>query len=235
MSVVLAFDTATAATVVGLSTAAGIVGERRDRPAPGTRPNHAEQLLALSAELLAEAQLRWRDVTRIGVGVGPGTFTGLRIGVATGRALAQASGTALVAVSTLEALALAARSAVPGASVVAVLDARRGEAFVASWSSEGTQAGPVQAVAPAALGTLVAAHAGPVVAVGDGAVRFRAALETAGAVVAPDGDPSHEVHGKALCELARAGELIAAADLLPQYVRLPDAEIARRERLGEPA
>ena len=107
---VLAFDTATPATVVGVADDGGeLLAQRRHDPAPGERPGHGPMLLALCDEALREAGAAWADVARIGAGVGPGTFTGLRIGVATARALAQGLGAELVAVSTLEALSLAAR------------------------------------------------------------------------------------------------------------------------------
>ncbi|CAB4929929.1 unannotated protein [freshwater metagenome] len=230
MSLVLAFDTATAATVVGLRDATGVVRGRRDDPAAGERPSHASTLLALADELLVEAGAQWGDVTRIGVGVGPGTFTGLRIGVASARGLAQASGAPLVPVSTLEALAHAARAAgAHGAEqVLAVIDARRGEAFAAVWDAAGEQLAQPVAVAPEALAGLVPNGSGTIVAVGDGAVRFRAPLEAAGLLVPGDADPLHRVDPAALCALAAAGAVVAAENLVPDYLRLPDAELARR-------
>ncbi|HSD76597.1 MAG TPA: tRNA (adenosine(37)-N6)-threonylcarbamoyltransferase complex dimerization subunit type 1 TsaB, partial [Solirubrobacteraceae bacterium] len=130
MSVVLGFDTATAHTVVAVLAEGRGPVELRHVPGPGERPGHATRLLPLARRALAAAGLRFGDVDRLAVGVGPGTFTGLRIGVATGRALAQAGGAAVVPVSTLRALAAAAGHDGP---VLAALDARRGEAFAAAW------------------------------------------------------------------------------------------------------
>ncbi|MSW96228.1 MAG: tRNA (adenosine(37)-N6)-threonylcarbamoyltransferase complex dimerization subunit type 1 TsaB, partial [Actinobacteria bacterium] len=191
MSVVLAFDTATAATVAGLRAACGETSGLRDDPAPGARPNHARRLLELADRLLADAGLRWSDVERIGVGVGPGTFTGLRIGVATARALAQASGAELVPVSTLEVLARAARRS--GFGVLAAIDARRGEAFAARWDADGVCDLAQCALAPDALAALSPGSGAAALAVGDGAVRFREPLEAAGFSVPPDGDGLHLV------------------------------------------
>ncbi|MSX02657.1 MAG: tRNA (adenosine(37)-N6)-threonylcarbamoyltransferase complex dimerization subunit type 1 TsaB, partial [Actinobacteria bacterium] len=73
--VVLAFDTATAATVVGLSLDGRQVSSLADRPPGGAGPRHAETLLALCEQALAEGSIRWADLDRFGVGVGPGTFT----------------------------------------------------------------------------------------------------------------------------------------------------------------
>ena len=99
---VLGFDTATRATTVALlDTDRGEAIERRDDPPPGARPRHTTRLLALVVEVLDAAGVSWADVDRIAVGVGPGTFTGLRIGVATARALARAREIELVGVSTL--------------------------------------------------------------------------------------------------------------------------------------
>jgi tRNA threonylcarbamoyladenosine biosynthesis protein TsaB len=127
----LAFDTATPATTVALSGVGDVVFTARHDPRPGERPGHATHLLPLIARVLDRAGLGWDGVERIAVGVGPGTFTGLRIGIATARALARARHLPLVAVSTLQSLALASprSDAVPAGldAVLAVLDARRGE------------------------------------------------------------------------------------------------------------
>src|SRR5207248_3381660 len=124
----IGFDAATRATAVALTTAEDGVLEARDDPPPGSRPRDATRLLPLIAEVLERAGLGFPDLQLIAVGVGPGTFTGLRIGVATARALAQAAGMPLVGVSTLQSLAL---NGLPAHApeevkwVAAVLDARR--------------------------------------------------------------------------------------------------------------
>jgi tRNA threonylcarbamoyladenosine biosynthesis protein TsaB len=231
--IVLGLDTATPATVVGLLDDAGpqrppALSERRHVPAAGERPGHAAQLLALAAELLDAAGLGFGDVDRIAVGLGPGTFTGLRIGVATARALAQGSGAELVGVSTLRALALAAEPAAPpGSGVLAAIDARRGEAYAAGWRAGAPVLEPV-ALGPDALARRVAEAGGAWLAVGDGALRFRAELEGAGCSVAPDEAPQHGVSARAICDLGRRAPAGTAPDLvLPDYLRRPDAVPAR--------
>ena len=235
----LAFDTATPATVVAVVSGAGRFEARHD-PEPGERPQHAAQLLALATRLLDEASLRFADLDRIAVGTGPGTFTGLRIGVATARALAQGTGAELVGVSTLRALAAAADAQ---RTVLAVLDARRGEAFVGGWRA-GEQVVPPAAVTPALLGRIASggadgpapaargAGAAPWLAVGDGAVRFREVLEPSGVTVPADGSPLHRVSALTIADLA-AGAPPPGRDVVPEYLRLPDAEIALRERRAE--
>jgi tRNA threonylcarbamoyladenosine biosynthesis protein TsaB len=232
MSVVLGLDTATPDTVVALTTGDGAEAlELRHAPAPGERPGHAAQLLPLARSLLARASLTFADVERIGVGVGPGTFTGLRIGVATARALAQGTGAATVPVSSLRALAAAAGRDGP---VLAVLDARRGEAFAAGYRGDEELIAPV-AVAPDALAGLVEGSSEPGhawLAVGDGAVKFRDQLEPATIAVPADGHPSHRVSAVAICRLASRLPPVARDALVPDYVRLPDAEETRLRRAG---
>jgi tRNA threonylcarbamoyladenosine biosynthesis protein TsaB len=226
---VLGFDTATPATAVALLRDGAEPIERRHDPAAGERPGHAAQLLPLARAVLGAAGLDWPDVERIAVGVGPGTFTGLRIGVATARALAQASGAELVAVSTLRALAHGARDHAAGRAVLAVLDARRGEAFAAGWRGAEPLIG-ARALAPDGLAELADPGRGPWLAVGDGAVRFREHLEPAAVEVPADGAALHRVSARAVCELAVGAAPVDRDALIPDYVRLPDAELTRRLR-----
>lgn len=210
----LVIDTATAATVVGVALGEVLV-ERRHDPQPGERPGHISQVLALAEDALDAAGTELAAMERIGVGVGPGSFTGLRIGIATARALSHATGRPLVAVSTLGALAVAAGNG----PVLAVVDARRGEAFVARWEA-GRQVSAPRAVA---AGELAAAADGAALAVGDGAVRFRGQLEPAGVTVPQDGSPLHRVGAAGLAQLARQAPVVDRDALLPEYVRAPDA------------
>jgi tRNA threonylcarbamoyladenosine biosynthesis protein TsaB len=230
--VILGLDTATPATVVAVLPDTGEPVELRHDPAPGERPGHARELLPLAQQALDAVGATFGDIARIAVGVGPGTFTGLRIGVATARALAQATGAEVAAVSTLDALAEAAGAA--ERPVLAVLDARRGEAFVAAYLGGERVAGPV-AIAPEELSVFAerAAAAAPTapgapaapgswLAVGDGAIRFRDRLVPA-ADVPGDDSTLHRVSALAVCRLARAAPTLDRDALLPEYVRPPDA------------
>ena len=216
---VLAFDTATPSTVVAVNGR-----ELRHDPAPGERPGHAMQLLPLATRLLEEAGLAFEDLDRIAVGIGPGTFTGLRIGVATARALAQGTGAELAGVSTLRALAANA----DGRPVLAVLDARRGEAFVAEYAGDAEVRAPA-AVTPQTLAGMVRPG---LLALGDGSVRFREVLEPAGAEIPADGSPLHQVSALAVARLAPA-HAATSQSVTPEYLRLPDAELALQRKQGQ--
>src|SRR5580700_5739702 len=114
---VLGFDTSTSATAVALRLRDGTTTQARDDPPAGAHPGHATRLLGMAHQLLAGAGVGWSHVDRIAVGLGPGTFTGLRVGVATARGLAQSLAAELVGVSSLQALAVASLRA--GAAVSA--------------------------------------------------------------------------------------------------------------------
>ena len=235
---VLAFDTATALTAVALQDiddeANACLREvvdlaAVDEPVPGGRPNHARRLLALVHELLDGSGAGWERVDRLAVGIGPGTFTGLRIGIATAQALATSTGLPLVGVSSLRALALG--SAAHQRPVLAVLDARRGEAYLAGWAPgqdplDAQGAWPAQVLSPERLARVAAQAAqqhGHPLAVGNGAVRYRAALESAGVEVPPDHSVRHRISARQHCRIA-ALATPAAASVEPEYLRAPDAE-----------
>lgn len=231
---ILAFDTATPATAVALCGAGEADLEARDDPAPGRRPGHATTLMPLAAGLLEQAGIEWEELDRIAVGVGPGTFTGLRIGIATARALARARSIPLVGISTLQSLALNAAGLTPApGTVLSVIDARRAEVFVAAWSLE-TLSGPdppllrARVSAPEILPELIDGLPLPVLALGDGALAFRQVLERSGALVPEQDSELHRVTATNHCKLARGLTGEAPERVAPCYLRLPDAEIARR-------
>jgi tRNA threonylcarbamoyladenosine biosynthesis protein TsaB len=217
--IVAGIDTASPSTVAGVLLADGRIVEARDDPPEGSRGEHAARLLALLEQALAQAETKWDEVDRIAVGIGPGGFTGLRIGIATARALAQGYDLPLV---SLTALAGGARG-----TVAAVLDARRSEVFAGVWEDGRELAAPA-ALAPPELAERLAALGRSVQAVGDGAVRFRAELEAAGIAVPPDGSSVHRIHAAPLCRLGAVGEPAERDRLLPDYRREPDAKPQQR-------
>jgi tRNA threonylcarbamoyl adenosine modification protein YeaZ len=246
--IVLGFDTATQATVVGLRLPDGSTLQARDDPPPASHPGHATRLLAIASGLLADTGLSWTQVERIAVGVGPGRFTGLRVGIATVRGLAQSSGAQLVGVSSLRALALGAATrahaenqASASGGTIAVIDARRNEAFAAAFPSNDREreivfndpldarelAGIVDAIERRRSTAGPAAEATGWTAVGDGAVRFAAELSDAGVSVPDAASPLHLLDAAALCELgADADATTRLVAILPDYRREPDAALA---------
>jgi tRNA threonylcarbamoyladenosine biosynthesis protein TsaB len=258
--IVLGFDTATQASAVGLRLTDGRTLHERDDPAAGEHPGHATRLLTMARELLTQGDLRWDEIERIAVGLGPGRFTGLRVGIATARGLAQSLGAQLVGVSSLRALGLAAareaREAgqTPLSGTIAVIDARRGESFIAAYPAEvdfaalaeASSGGDVQArgeiafaspLRPAELSSVVAQieqRGGPQGqrwrAVGDGALLYAEALRDGGVEPAAADSPLHLIDGGAICELGAAAPgaaLDGGPAVVPDYRRSPDAALAR--------
>jgi tRNA threonylcarbamoyladenosine biosynthesis protein TsaB len=243
---ILAFDTATRATTVALWGVDDVVYTARDDPEPAARPGHATRLLPLTAMVLERAGIGWDEVDRLAVGVGPGTFTGLRIGIATARALARARDIPLVGVSTLHSLALAGtrvRQALGGPTAVpapaaldavfAVLDARRGEVFAASWRIDEVENFDTalllpHAFAPEALAELMAPLGRNALAIGDGAIAFRQVLERSGAFIPEDDSQLHRVTATNHCRLAGGLRASVPDEVRPDYLRAPDAEMAHR-------
>lgn len=238
----LALDTATRATSVAWQAAPGEPAlEARDDPPAGERPRHTTCLLPLIAELLKQSGSSWKQLDRIAVGLGPGTFTGLRIGIATARALAQALAVPVIGVSTLRSLAASVEYACAerfGAegreidAVVSVLDARRGEVFAAAWSiadSELVELFGVRALRPEALVDVLTATEGVVpgrtLALGDGGLAFRHTLEPSGVVIPDEHSECHRVTAVNHCRLAWSLPANHPDDVHPCYVRRPDAEL----------
>lgn len=191
----LSFDTATDAATIAIVRDGETLGERVSRPL---------RILADVDELLVEAGATHDDVDRIVVGTGPGSYTGLRMGLITARVLSLTLGVPVAGVSTLRALADGAPDATP------VIDARRREVFT-------LVDGEPSVLAPADLVMSRGATA-----VGDGAVRYRDELEALGICVPPDDDPRHipwARHHAALAEEFGPAELAE-----PIYLRVPDAE-----------
>ena len=220
---VLGMDTSTAATSACLLRANGeafeVVPAAESLAGP---PSHARELMPALADVLDRAGLDWPDADVIAVGTGPGTFTGLRIGIATARALAHAHGAGLRPVSSLAALA----AGIDAELRLPVLDARRGEVFAALYRGE-EQVWAPWATPPAGVVERLKAERLTALAAGDGSVRFRDVLEAGGARVAPEGSVAHVVRALHVCRLGRAAPSVAPEAVLPDYLRLPDAKPQR--------
>lgn len=209
----LAFDTATAACTVALRREDGELFELTPPPTRLTeRPAHTTELLPAILEVAGLAGVKLGEVNRLAVGVGPGAFTGLRIGVATARAIATANGIELTPVSSLSALG--------SSEITPVIDARRNEFFFRI-GGEDRLAGPEQAL------TEIAAAGLP--AVGDGAIKLLAQLTGRGVSVPSGDDPIHLVSATAMLDLAREITPLAPDEVVPNYIRPPDAKVSSRE------
>jgi tRNA threonylcarbamoyladenosine biosynthesis protein TsaB len=194
---ILAFDTATDVATSALVQDEKVVGERASRPL---------RVLEDAQALVVEAGLGPAAVDAIAVGTGPGSYTGLRIGLVTARALSLSLGAPVAGVSTLDALAAGAAGAVP------VIDGRRGEIFT-------LEAGVPVVRRPEAL-TVEPGRT----YVGDGAVLYRAQFEAHGAEIPAEGDPRHIPWARHTAALAR--DFGPAESAEPIYLRVPDAEKA---------
>lgn len=159
----------------------------------------------------------------LAVGLGPGSFTGLRIAVATARALSASTGIPARGVCTLDALGrgVGELDAAAGRPRLAVLDARRGEAFASLYSAVGERVWGPWVGGPDELAARVAGLPLPPLAAGSGALRFRQELDGGGAEVAAGADV-HRVSARHVCSLAAEGAV--EEELAPIYVRPPDAE-----------
>jgi tRNA threonylcarbamoyladenosine biosynthesis protein TsaB len=196
--VILAFDMATSVVTSALVLDGEPLVERVSKPRSVLEDIHG---------LLREAGLRPEDLDALAVGTGPGSFTGVRIGLATVRALAFALDLPAAGVSTLDALAAGAPGAVP------VIDAKRGEVFA-------LVGGEPRCLKPADLEPVPGA-----LCVGDGAVRYRSILEEQGAVIPPDESDQHVPRARFHALLAR--DFGPADAIEPLYLRVPDAEKRR--------
>jgi tRNA threonylcarbamoyladenosine biosynthesis protein TsaB len=191
----LAFDTATGVATSALVDDGEVLAER---------VSAARTLLEDVDALLRQGGAHPRDIDALAVGIGPGSFTGVRIGLAAARGLALALDVRGAGVSTLDALAAGAPGALP------VIDAKRREVFT-------LVEGEAAVLAPVDL------EVGPgTVCVGDGALRYRDVLEDRGAVVPADDDERHLP--RARFHAALAGALVAVDEIEPLYLRLPDAK-----------
>jgi len=221
--VVLGVDSATADAVVGVTAAGEVIREARIDPGPDGRPRHSQVLLA-EIERCVDQAGGWERIERIAVGVGPGSFTGLRIGVATARALAQAREIPIASVSTLAALARGISDASGGAPALPVIDARREEAFAALFDDDGTALWPPLVAPPEDLADRVRELGRAPLAAGDGALRFAAELKAAGATVAPPEDSIHRVAARHVCAVGEAAVEASPDQIQPLYLRPPDAK-----------
>ena len=201
------------------------------------RRRHVESLAPAIEQVLAQSEIPLSALDVVVVDVGPGLFTGLRVGIATAQGLAQGLGIGVLAISSLEVLAAQAVAAGWPGAVLSVVDARRGEVFSAAYERDGEV--PVELFPPAvrlpadlaaaayeARGAAVAAA--DVLAIGDGARRYAEELGAAGVVVAGPAfvGPSPAALVALGLDRLRCGAVpMDPAAVQPLYLRPPDARI----------
>jgi tRNA threonylcarbamoyladenosine biosynthesis protein TsaB len=221
---VLAIETSTLAGGVALVDGERLVAEYL----LDVSVTHSERLLAAVDRVLADTGWTVRDVQGLAVSAGPGSFTGLRVGISTAKGLAMASGLPIAAVPTLDAIA----TALPWAAlpVCAVLAARKSEVYAAlyRWGGEGfRRVSEYLAISPEAL---AASLSEPTLLLGDGADAIRS--PHARVVPPPRRVPSPACVAVLGHAMLRLGDTVTAAALTPFYLRPSEAELRRRVAAG---
>lgn len=190
--------------------------------------DHAERLLSEIDAALVEAGKKLSDVNALAVGVGPGSFTGVRVGVSTMKALALAIGAPLAAAGSLE---LMARAAAAGDALrVPLIDAKRGELFAAAYAPDGGEVrAPVHLKLNELAGFLTSLGT-PCVLIGEFAARLPEGVVPQGTTIHTSSDSDHasaQVLAVLAAERIARGEVTDAATLEPAYVRPPDAALPK--------
>ena len=233
---ILSLDTTTRAGSAAIVRDGRIVGERIGDPSL----THGQRLPGDLMHLLGDARLRLEDVDLFAVAAGPGSFTGLRVGIATIQGLAVAGGRRVVPVSVLDALARAATEARPSGAhpdgdepIAAWMDAQRGEVFAALFAPDARTliAEPTSASPDATLERWPVHAQSRTRFIGDGALRYREAIARRlgdRATIAAEVPPLAGIIGVVASE--RAADAVRPHAVVPIYIRRPDAELARARR-----
>ena len=229
---ILGIESATESVGVALGSHDGVIASVEI--ARGRR--HAESIVPAVEFVCKQADVGLNEVAVVAVDVGPGLFTGMRVGIATAKALAMALRVPMIGITSLDLLAFPVRHS--DRVVVPVIDARKGEVF---WAMYRQVPGGVQQVMAPTVGSvedLVAdlmARGQESLCIGDGAERYRAELSEVHHIEI--GGPRHP-SASALVELAHARALreewIDQREIAPVYLRLPDAQINWNTRQVRP-
>jgi len=225
---ILAVDTATPCSTVALTSGTREEGRIVASLSFTGRVSHSRRLFTAIDYLLREAEVDWSSIAAIAVSMGPGSFTGLRIGMATAKGLVAATGKTLLGVSTLDSLAAKCLSP---RLICPVLDARKKEVYAAFYRCNGRgmvePAGEMAVVAPEKLAANIDE---PVVLIGDGAVAYRELFQRLlgdKVIFAPCQlhEPSAGSLGLLAGEKLLAGDHLDVATAVPIYIRSSDAEL----------
>ncbi len=219
----LAMDTGQAACSVALWRAEGIAAHRYRAMAKG----HAEALVPMIEEVQCEAGFSFDELDALAVTIGPGTFTGLRVGMATARGIAVAAGKPLIGVTTLEAIAWPAREEATeaGAAIAAAFDARRNEIYLQAFEAEGAAlTEPGLADLDSCAGSLPER---PFLCVGTGASLVAEHLAAAGRTATLSGaSPLPDARSVAAIAVRRG--VTSDVPPGPLYLRAPDAKLPQK-------
>ena len=219
---VLAFDTAMGVCSAAVSHDGVIQAYRLTNQARG----HAETVMDMVADVLAEAGARVADMDRLGVTIGPGTFTGQRIGLAAARAMVLGTTTQLVGVSTLEAVAAGVEEAGPEDRIAVVFDARRGEVYVQLFDVRLTGVSEPQVLTPERAAALLRQKAGRgrLILAGTGAGLVAPLLGGIAAEVVLS-EAATQPDSRHVARLAECAEVTQSGAPSPLYLRAPDAKL----------
>ena len=233
--IVLGIETSTSQTSVAIGSERGTVASAL----LSTGASHHEAVTPAIDHITRWSGTSLSHVGGVAVGIGPGLFTGLRVGVQTAKAIAQVLSVPMVGLTSLDVLAFAVRYT--RRVIGAVVDARRGEVFFALYRPAPggvTRATEYMVGSPARLAGELEALPHDVLLVGDGAMRYRRQLESVGSFVEFASPALGYPHAASLVELSiprfHREEFDRVADVVPLYLRKSDAEIAwnKRARTG---
>jgi tRNA threonylcarbamoyladenosine biosynthesis protein TsaB len=214
----LAIDTSTFTASAAVLIDDAIAAEDAADTAGGAA---SEALMPLVARVLERAGVAPRDLDAVAVGAGPGSFTGLRIGMATAKGIAFAAGIPLWAVSSLAALALGAVRRGATGTILPVLDARRGEVYAGFYRDDLTPLAPEAVLAPSALKSGAVSYTAPLL-VGDALAIYGAELAMIGRAMAEPRTPGAAEVGLLALRGERVDVLTTGA---PVYIRPSEAEV----------
>lgn len=232
---ILAMDTATGCSTVALTRGTINDGEVLACQSYSSKVTHSRRLISLVDTIFHETEVDWSMLAGIGIGLGPGSFTGLRIGMATAKGFTAFSEVKLLGVSTLDGLA---NSCVSSKRICAVMDARKKQVYTAFYrrNSEGlaVREGEIRAISPECL---IADIEEPVVMVGDGTITYHDLwVKELGPLVemAPFHmhSPSAAVIGLLAGGLLQNNITLDVATACPLYVRASDAELSLVRKKG---
>jgi tRNA threonylcarbamoyladenosine biosynthesis protein TsaB len=219
---ILAFDTSLGACTAGLWTEGRVIAHDSKMMTQG----HAETLMPMIERMMDTAKLTYADLDRIAVTVGPGSFTGLRVGIATARGLAMAAQKPAIGITTTEALAAGVKGA--ETHILSVIDSKRGDVFAQVFDHAGHAQTEIVNIPDAELSALCGVA--PIVVVGDARARAIAVL---GAQARTSSAPD-------ICDIAALAAMAATRTPdphgpAPVYVRAPDVTLSPTGGLLRPS